>query len=86
MSDSNFFTLKLYLESQLKKLSIGNEFGSKVVIEGFLGEIKNVVDLEETLTKIEFERGELCLDINIKDFVRLLEKKMQDSKLAGEIK
>ncbi len=79
MADPNFFTLKLFFESQLKKLSIGNEFGSKIVVEGFLGKIKNVIDLEGMLTKIEFEKGELCLDTSVKDFVKLLEK-VGDSK------
>lgn len=74
MTDSNFFTLKLSSETQLRRLSIGNEFGSKVVVEGFLGEIRSVTDFEGTLVRMEFEKGEISLDIDLKDIARLLKK------------
>ena len=78
MAIPNFFSLKLNSEAQLKKLSIGNEFGSKIVIEGFLGELKQLTDFEETLVRIEFERGEINLDISLQELVKALEKKKMD--------
>lgn len=65
-------------------MSIGNEFGPKVVIEGFLGEIKRVSDFEETLVRIEFEKGEISIDMNLQEFVRLLKKEEYTDPVGGE--
>ncbi len=79
-----FFSVKLNSQTQLSKLSIGNEFGPKVVIEGFLGEIKRVSDFEETLVRIEFEKGEISIDMNLQEFVRLLKKEEYTDPVGGE--
>jgi hypothetical protein len=84
VATSNFFTLKLCSEKQLKKLSIGNEFGSKVIIEGFLGEIKKVANFEGTLVRIEFEKGEINIDINLQDIARLLKKEGDNGSHGGK--
>lgn len=79
-----FFSVKLNSKTQLSKLSIGNEFGPKVVLEGFLGEIKRVSDFEETLVRIEFEKGEISIDMNLQEFVRLLKKEEYTDPVGGE--
>lgn len=69
------FTLKLNSETQLTKLTVGSEFGSKVVVEGSLGKIKELLDLEGAVLKIEFEDGEIYLDISLQDLLKSLNKK-----------
>jgi hypothetical protein len=74
------FTLKLKAEAQLKNLSIGGDFGPKVIVEGVLGEIKQLTDFEGTLLKIEFEEGELCLDASFKDLAQLAKASQKEEK------
>ncbi len=69
------FTLKLHSEAQLRTLILGHEFDSKVIVEGSIGCIKKLEEFEGTLLKIEFEKGELYLDIDFRDLMRLLKKR-----------
>jgi hypothetical protein len=69
------FTLRLNSQTQLTKLSVGSEFECKVVVEGSLGKIKKLLDLEGTVLKIEFEEGEIYLDVNLQDLLKSLNKK-----------
>jgi len=72
MNSEALFTLKLNSEAQLKKLILGHEFNSKVIVEGSIGSIKKLEYFEGTLLKMEFEKGEIYLDIDLRDFTRLL--------------
>ncbi len=84
MATPVFFSLKLASEGQLKKLIVGNEFGHSVVVEGFLGNIKRVSDFEQTLVRIEFENGEISMDVSLQEFVELLKKVASTGTHDGE--
>jgi len=69
------FSIELKSKEYVKRVSIPNETGDNVLIEGFLGELEELGLVEGVMLKIKGASGILRMDLQEKELKELLPKR-----------
>lgn len=69
------FSIELDSRNYVKCISILNESGDCVLIEGYLGELEEVDLIEGIMLEIRGTNGTLRMDLNEEELKKLLKKK-----------
>ena len=78
------FSIELKSKELLRNVTIRNDIGENVLIEGYLGELKQV-SLEEALLEVRGSNGVIRLDLSTKTSLYQL-KKIRKLQHGSEIK
>jgi hypothetical protein len=70
---SHMFSIELNSKDFVKRLAMPNDSEDKVLIEGFLGEIKELTVIESVMLKITGVNGILRLDLKEEELRKLLQ-------------
>jgi hypothetical protein len=70
---SHMFSIELKSKDFVKRLAMPNDSEDKVLIEGFLGEIKELTVIESVMLKITGVNGILRLDLKEEELRKLLQ-------------
>jgi len=68
------FSIELESKEYLKNISLSNSADSKVLIEGFLGELEETSLVEGVMVEIKGAGGVLRIELNEEELRRLLPK------------
>jgi hypothetical protein len=71
-SSSHMFSIELVSRDCVKCLVIPTENGSKVLIEGFLGDIEELGIIEGVMLEINGSKGTLKMDLSEEEISKLL--------------
>lgn len=77
--DEHMFSIELNTKEHIKRLSLPNENGGTVLIEGFLGELQNIGFTEGVMLEIQGSHGTLKMDLDEKEMEKLLPKRTNHS-------
>jgi hypothetical protein len=77
-AEEHSFSIELKSERCVRRISFLDEENSTVFFEGFLGELKNVVMVEDVMLEIEGKNGVLKLDITKEEMQKCFAKKRAD--------
>ena len=66
------FSIELESKQYVKRITMSNEAGDRVVIEGFLGELGELSFVENAMLEIKGVNGTLRMDLNEEEFRKLL--------------
>ena len=70
--DEHAFSIEMYSNEFLKQVSISKNANDSVLIEGFLGKIKELNFVEGIMLEIKGENGVLRMDLEVEE-LKLLE-------------
>ncbi len=83
-TNRHMFSLELKSKSHLKSLTLSNEKGVNVVIEGCLGSLENLNLTEGVVLEINCAHGSLKMDVDEKDLKKLLSKQKLSPRETAE--
>lgn len=69
---NNAFSIELKSKEFLRNVTVKNGMGENVLIEGYLGELKEISLLDESMLEIRGTNGIIRLDITAQDFSQLI--------------
>jgi hypothetical protein len=70
--EQHAFSIELNRKEALKKVNVSDDDASRVVIEGFLGELVGVCLVEDSLLEIQGVNGIFRIDISRDELAKLL--------------
>ena len=68
------FSIEMQSKESIKRVTMSNEAGDKLLIEGILGELHEVNFVEDAMIEIKGENGILRIDMLRQELNRLLHK------------
>jgi hypothetical protein len=76
--EKHTFSVELKSKEYMKRVAIPNEAGDTVLLEGFLGELKEIDLVEGVMLEIKGANGILRMDLNEEELNILLKKRKRD--------
>ena len=76
-TDKHMFSIQLKSKDHVKSLAFPNEQDGNVLIEGFLGQLKNLTVTEGIMLEVNGQNGRLRIDLTERELQRLLHKGTQ---------
>jgi hypothetical protein len=71
-ADEHAFSIEMYSNAFLKQISISKNTNDSVLIEGFLGKIKELNFVEGVMLEIKGENGVLRMDLALEELKLLI--------------
>ena len=68
------FSIEMQSKESIKRVTMSNEAGDKLLIEGILGELQEVNFVEDAMIEIKGANGILRIDLKEEEFRKLLSK------------
>ncbi|MFQ6087761.1 MAG: hypothetical protein ACE5K0_02520 [Candidatus Methanofastidiosia archaeon] len=78
MVSKHAFSIILKSEKYLKSISVGEDYGPRVVLEGELGDLVEISLVNDVLIEIRGENGMLSIDLSKDELDRFLKEKKED--------
>jgi hypothetical protein len=82
--DEHAFSIEMYSNEFLKQVSISKNTNDSVLIEGFLGKIKELNFVEGLMLEIKGENGVLRMDLELEE-LNLLKRQIPARKCVREV-
>ena len=75
--EEHAFSIELKSKEYLKRVTMSNEAGDKVLIEGFLGELEELSFIEGVMLELKGINGILRMDLREEELRRLLQRSVR---------
>ena len=72
------FSLELHSREQIKRVSLPNGAGNRLMVEGDLGKLVLIEIIEDILLEINGDRGTLRIGIPLDELKKVLEKSLKE--------
>lgn len=78
-TDEHMFSIELNSKDHVKNLALSNAEGDKVLLEGFLGKLRNLSFTEGIMLEIRGTNGSLRMDFTEEELKGLLPKRLRSA-------
>jgi len=82
VSSSHMFSIELVSRDCVKCLVMPTENGSKVLIEGYLGDLESLGVIEGVMLEINGSNGTMKMDLSVEEIAHLLTSKASQKSSA----